>query len=92
MKNLTISRLEVVSTFATTVNIIKNRKFVISESSQLKPTEFGFALCDSLIAGFPNIINESYTAKVEEELDKIMKILYLKIMYFKTFEIDFKKK
>ncbi|UWV77942.1 hypothetical protein NW070_02520 [Mycoplasmopsis cynos] len=64
----------------------------MSESSQLKPTEFGFALCDSLIAGFPNIINESYTAKVEEELDKIMKILYLKIMYFKTFEIDFKKK
>ncbi|WP_322960220.1 type I DNA topoisomerase [Mycoplasmopsis cynos] len=59
------------STFATTVNIIKNRNFVISESSQLKPTEFGFALCDSLIAGFPNIINESYTAKVEEELDKI---------------------
>ncbi|EIE42175.1 DNA topoisomerase I [Mycoplasmopsis canis UFG4] len=59
------------STFATTVNIIKDRKFVVNESSQLVPTEFGIALCDSLIAGFPNIINESYTAKVEEELDKI---------------------
>ncbi|SYV97743.1 DNA topoisomerase 1, partial [Mycoplasmopsis edwardii] len=59
------------STFATTVKIIKDRKFVVNESSQLIPTEFGIALCDSLIAGFPNIINESYTAKVEEELDKI---------------------
>lgn len=59
------------STFATTVNLIKDRKFVNNESSQLVPTEFGFAICDSLIQGFSNIINEKYTAQVEEELDKI---------------------
>ncbi|TPE57355.1 type I DNA topoisomerase [[Mycoplasma] falconis] len=59
------------STFASTVKIIKDRLFVESQGSALKPTEFGKVVLDKLIENFPTTINEEYTAKVEEELDEI---------------------
>lgn len=59
------------STFATTVKIIKDREYVVSKSSSLVPTVFGKNVIDKLTASFSNIINEEYTAKVEEELDLI---------------------
>ncbi|WP_036452840.1 type I DNA topoisomerase [Mycoplasma buteonis] len=59
------------STFATTVKIIKERNYVKREGNQLIPTEFGMIVLKNLIAAFPNIINEGYTAEVEEELDQI---------------------
>ncbi|ADE19475.1 type I DNA topoisomerase [Mycoplasma crocodyli] len=59
------------STFATTVKILKDREYVINEASALKPTEFGKSVLEKLIFSFSNIINESYTALVEEQLDLI---------------------
>lgn len=59
------------STFATTVKIIKDREYVVSKSSSLVPTLFGKNVIDKLTSSFSNIINEEYTAKVEEELDLI---------------------
>ncbi|WP_426460888.1 type I DNA topoisomerase [Mycoplasma hafezii] len=59
------------STFATTVKIIKERNFVKRINNQLVPTEFGIIVLKNLINAFPNIINEGYTAQVEEELDEI---------------------
>ncbi|BDX52664.1 DNA topoisomerase 1 [Metamycoplasma equirhinis] len=59
------------STFASTINIIKNRLFVENKNNYLHPTEFGKIVLNKLINGFPKTINEEYTAKVEEELDMI---------------------
>ncbi|WP_036464620.1 type I DNA topoisomerase [Mycoplasmopsis sturni] len=59
------------STFATTVNTIKEREYVIVEDGSLKPTNFGEIVLEKLIGSFPTIINESYTAEVEEQLDQI---------------------
>ncbi len=59
------------STFATTVKIILNREYVKSENSTLVPTDFGKLILDKLIQGFPDIINEGYTAEVENQLDLI---------------------
>lgn len=59
------------STFATTVKIIKDREYVKREGTALIPTEFGNVVCDQLTKYFPRIINEKYTAFVEEELDLI---------------------
>ncbi|VEU70407.1 type I DNA topoisomerase [Mycoplasmopsis glycophila] len=59
------------STFATTVKIIKERNFVNKVGNTLEPTEFGIIVIKNLIKAFPNIINEDYTAEVEEELDLI---------------------
>ncbi|MEE3928044.1 type I DNA topoisomerase [Mycoplasmopsis ciconiae] len=70
------------STFATTVKIIKDRLYVKNEGSQLVPTEFGINVLDKLITSFQDIINEEYTAKVEQELDDISenKINYKNVM------------
>ncbi|WP_416373952.1 DNA topoisomerase [Mycoplasmopsis felis] len=59
------------STFASTVNIIKERAFVEPNLPVLKPTEFGMIINDYLINTFPDIFNEKYTAEVESQLDKI---------------------
>ncbi|MBZ4218105.1 type I DNA topoisomerase [Mycoplasma tauri] len=59
------------STFATTVKIILNREYVKNDSGALHPTNFGKIVMEKLTAGFPDIINEGYTADVEESLDLI---------------------
>ncbi len=59
------------STFATTVNKIKEREYVEKEGRALKPTEFGKVVNEKLTSNFKNIINEDYTAQVETELDQI---------------------
>lgn len=59
------------STFATTVNKIVDRQFVIKEGKALIATEFGEQVITKLIEGFPNEITEGYTARVEADLDLI---------------------
>ncbi|QZE12400.1 type I DNA topoisomerase [Mycoplasma sp. Ms02] len=59
------------STFASTIKIIKERDYVETEGSSIKPTEFGFNVLEKLINHFSDIINEEYTAHVEAELDQI---------------------
>lgn len=59
------------STFATTVNKIVDRQFVIKEGKALIATEFGEQVIIKLIEGFPNEITEGYTARVEADLDLI---------------------
>lgn len=59
------------STFAVTVQILKSREYATKEGSYLKPTLFGKIVNEQLIKFFPKIINEQYTAYVENELDLI---------------------
>lgn len=59
------------STFATTVAKVIDREFVVKEGSALRATEFGEQVLNKLIDGFPNEINEDYTARVEMDLDLI---------------------
>ncbi|TCG10882.1 type I DNA topoisomerase [Mycoplasma marinum] len=59
------------STFAATVNKIKEREYVEKEGRALKPTDFGKVVNGKLTSHFKGIINEDYTAKVEKELDFI---------------------
>ncbi|UUD36847.1 DNA topoisomerase 1 [Mycoplasmopsis californica] len=59
------------STFASTIKIVKDREYAIKEGSSLVPTEFGITVLEQLIKHFPKMINETYTAYVEEELDRI---------------------
>ncbi|TPR54105.1 type I DNA topoisomerase [Metamycoplasma neophronis] len=59
------------STFASTVNIIKNRMFVESKNGTLYPTDFGTVVLEKLVNGFPKTMNEEYTAEVEQDLDLV---------------------
>ncbi|MGC8719335.1 MAG: type I DNA topoisomerase [Thermodesulforhabdaceae bacterium] len=59
------------STYATIVSTIQERGYVVSEKRTLRPTELGFAVNDLLVAHFPDIVDVSFTAQMEDELDKI---------------------
>lgn len=59
------------STYAPTIETIVARYYVRREGSALWPTELGTVVNDLLTRSFPVIIDEEFTAKMEEELDEI---------------------
>lgn len=59
------------STYATIVNTIQNRKYVQKKDNKLIPEELGFKVNDFLVATFPDLLNISFTAEMEEKLDGI---------------------
>ncbi len=59
------------STYTKTMETLKNRAYVEIKEKRFHPTEVGFEISDKLQQTFSNIINVKYTAKMEEDLDKI---------------------
>lgn len=59
------------STYAPTIETVVARHYVRREVSALVPTELGTVVNDLLTKSFPVIIDEEFTAKMEEELDEI---------------------
>jgi DNA topoisomerase-1 len=59
------------STYATIVNTIQNRNYVIKDKGRLVPNELGFRVNDFLVASLPNLFQVSFTASMEEQLDEI---------------------
>ncbi|SPD71776.1 DNA topoisomerase 1 [uncultured Desulfobacterium sp.] len=59
------------STYAAILANISDRDYVIIEKKRFKPTELGFLVTDLLVRNFPDILNTSFTAKMEEDLDRI---------------------
>lgn len=59
------------STYSPTISTILNREYVILENRSFKPTELGFLVTELLEKYFKNIINEEFTADMEEKLDEI---------------------
>lgn len=59
------------STYAGIVRTIVEREYVTRERKTLLATELGFAVCDFLVAQFPDLFAVEFTAQMEEELDRI---------------------
>jgi DNA topoisomerase-1 len=59
------------STYATIIQTIKDREYVILKDKKFEPTEIGIETTDKLQEFFSDIVNVKYTAKMEEDLDKI---------------------
>lgn len=59
------------STYASIINTIQDREYVIKISGRFYPTEIGIVVCDLLVKNFPYIFDIAYTAKLEQELDDI---------------------
>ncbi len=59
------------STYATIISTLRDRKYVKSEKRKLAPTELGVAVNKMLVENFPDIFNISFTADMEENLDKV---------------------
>ena len=61
------------STYAMTIQTLKDRDYVSVEKRVLKPTEQGILTTEKLLEFFSDIINVKYTANMEADLDKIAK-------------------
>ena len=59
------------STYAKTIDTIKERDYVVLEEKKFKPTSIGIETTDKLQEFFSELINVEYTATMEEDLDKI---------------------
>ena len=59
------------STYVKIIDTLKERGYVLLEDKKFKPTEIGILTTHKLQEFFSNIINVEYTAKMEDDLDKI---------------------
>lgn len=59
------------STYATIVQTIKERGYVLLEDKKFRPTEVGIETTDKLQEFFSGIVNVKYTANMESDLDEI---------------------
>jgi len=59
------------STYASIMSTIQSRGYVQKEEGRFVPQEVGFLVNDFLVENFQKIVDAKFTAKMEEDLDKI---------------------
>lgn len=83
------------STYAAIVSTILDKEYVKKEVGRLYPTQLGFIVNDLLVENFPEILNVTFTAQMEEELDDVEegKRTYVQTLqdFYKPFSKTLKK-
>nr|MDK2851050.1 topoisomerase [Candidatus Cloacimonadota bacterium] len=59
------------STYATILSTIRNRKYVVLEKKNFKPTPLGMDVNTFLVDKFDSLFNVKFTAKMEAQLDEV---------------------
>lgn len=59
------------STYAPILSTIQERGYVFRETKRLYPTETGLLVNDLLVDHFPEIVDTSFTAHMEDDLDEV---------------------
>jgi DNA topoisomerase-1 len=59
------------STYAPTIMVISNRGYVHRQGRSLIPAELGETVTDLLSQHFPQVLDVQFTARMEEELDRV---------------------
>ncbi|MDR2047721.1 MAG: type I DNA topoisomerase [Clostridiales bacterium] len=59
------------STYATAIGVLSKREYTVKEEKSILPTTLGETVCDYLVKYFSDIMDVEFTAKMEEDLDKI---------------------
>jgi len=75
------------STYATIIDTILTRNYVFKRGSQLVPTWTAFAVCQLLETHLPDLVDYTFTAQMEDELDAISRgekghVEYLRSFYY----------
>ncbi len=80
------------STYATILSTIQDRKYIHKSDGKFAPTELGMVVNDYLVERFPELMDVSFTAKMENELDRIEdgKMQWMKVVndFYKPFSED----
>ncbi len=80
------------STYAATLSTIEKRNYVTKNKKKYSPTELGKTVNDLLVKNLSDIINITFTAKMEEDLDKIAQGDLVRdvvlIDFYKKFQAD----
>lgn len=83
------------STFSPTITTILSRNYVILENKAFMPTELGVLVNELLIEYFEAVINEEFTANLEENLDLIADgdLLWKEVVddFYKEFRVFLEK-
>ncbi len=74
------------STYAPIISTIQDRVYAIKDAGKFIPTDLGMFVTDFLIKHFPDLMEFKFTARLEEELDRIGEgeldwLAYLKSYY-----------
>ena len=59
------------STYAAILSTIRDKGYVNLVKGYFRPSELGFIVNDLLVENFPDLINVDFTAKMEDDLDRI---------------------
>jgi DNA topoisomerase-1 len=80
------------STYATILSTIRGKGYVDLAKGYFKPSELGFIVNDLLVQNFPDIFDVEFTAKMEENLDRVesKKLDFLQVLtrFYKPFSKD----
>ena len=79
------------STYASTIKILRDRKYVEDVSGILNSTEQGRKTAFVLNKYFPEIISDKYTAQMEEKLDNVQEGTESRLAILSTFYNSFSK-
>jgi DNA topoisomerase I len=59
------------STYASIIQVIREREYVELKDKRFYPTELGFTVTDQLVKHFPSIMDVKFTASMEDKLDEV---------------------
>ena len=59
------------STYATIISVLSKRKYTTKENKYIVPTDIAFRITDMLVKYFPDVMDVSFTADMEDKLDDI---------------------
>ncbi len=79
------------STYAMIISLIQMKNYTEKDGRYFFPTSIGTSICDYLSSSFPKIFDLSYTANLEDGLDKIANKEEDYIKLLKDFYTPFKK-
>ncbi|TYT74419.1 type I DNA topoisomerase [Desulfobotulus mexicanus] len=80
------------STYATILSTIRNKGYVEMVNRYFKPSELGFIVNDLLVENFPEVLDVDFTAKLENDLDRIEGAEVATLQLLQDFYIPFSEK
>jgi DNA topoisomerase-1 len=83
------------STYASIIQTIQDRQYVRQDSRSFFPTDLGTVVTDKLTQHFPRLLDERFTAHMEDQLDKVedaqMNWVRLLEEFYRPFKADLER-